>query len=145
MVKYTSTKQLSFEEFRTPFEKGLDAGNRWVRLAAQIPWDELAQIYSRTLCAHIGRPAIDPRMIIGAMIIKHIRRLTDEATIEEIQENPYMQYFIGLPEFTHRQVFDPSLFVTLRKRMGMESFEQMNQAFVEKVEGEDNPLIPVGT
>ena len=43
----------------------------------------------------IGRPAIKPRVVIGAMIIKHKKSLSDEATIEEIRENPYLQYFIG--------------------------------------------------
>ncbi len=40
MVKYTSTKQLSFTEFQTPFVNGLDGTNRRVLLARQIPWYE---------------------------------------------------------------------------------------------------------
>lgn len=134
MVKYTSTKQLSFAEFKTPFANGLDGENRWVRLAAQIPWDELAAIYCKSLRVDFGRRAIDPRVVIGAIIIKHKKSLTDEATIEEIQENPYLQFFLGFQEFTHRRVFDPSLFVTLRKRMGIEAFEHMNRKLIAKVE-----------
>lgn len=134
MVKYESTKQLSFAEFQTPFEKGIDGKNRWVLLAAHIPWDELAAIYSKSLRADFGRRAINPRVVIGAMIIKHKKSLTDEATIEEIQENPYLQFFLGFSEFTHRRVFDPSLFVTLRKRMGVDAFEQMNQKFIARIE-----------
>ena len=95
MVKYTSTKQLSFEAFKTPFQRGLDPKNRWIRLAEMIPWDALAKIYMEKLCIDFGRPAIKPRVVIGAMIIKHKKSLSDEATIEEIRENPYLQYFIG--------------------------------------------------
>ena len=134
MLKYTSSEQLSFTEFQTPFEKGLDGKNRWIVLAAHIPWDDLVFIYAKSLRADFGRRAIDPRVVIGAMIIKHKKSLTDEATIEEIQENPYLQFFLGFSEFTHKRVFDPSLFVTLRKRLGVDAFEQMNQKFIKKVE-----------
>lgn len=133
MVKYTSTKQLSFKEFRTPFEQGIDGNNRWVRFAEQIPWDELTVIYSKSLRSDFGRPSVDARVVIGAMIIKHKKSLSDEDTIDEIPENPYLQFFLGFKEFTHKRVFDPSLFVTLRKRMGYEVFEQMNQTFLSKV------------
>jgi IS5 family transposase len=143
MVKYTSTNQLSFAEFRTPFEKGIDGNNRWVRLAEQIPWDELARIYTKSLRDDFGRPAVDARVVIGAMIIKYKKSLSDEETIEEICENPYLQFFLGFREFTHRRIFDPSLFVTLRKRMGLDVFEQMTQAFISKVEAsEQRPTQP---
>jgi IS5 family transposase len=134
MVKYKSSRQLSFAEFRTPFEKGLDGTNRWVRLAEQIPWDDLARIYVRSLRDDFGRPSVDARVVIGAMIIKHKKSLTDEETVAEIQENPYLQFFLGFKEFNHKRIFDPSLFVTLRKRMGTDVFEQMNQAFMSTIE-----------
>jgi transposase, IS5 family len=41
MIKYNSVNQLSIEEFKTPFEIKIDKDNRWVKLAKQIPWDEL--------------------------------------------------------------------------------------------------------
>lgn len=133
MVKYISSHQLSFTEFRTPFEKRIDGNNRWVRLTNQIPWDKLARIYVKSLRDNFGRPSVDPRIVIGAMIIKSKKALTDEETVEEIQENPYLQFFLGFKEFSHQPVFDPSLFVTLRKRMGTEVFEKMNQAFISSI------------
>jgi IS5 family transposase len=133
MIKYTSTKQLSIEEFKTPFYFGLDKNNRWARLANQIPWDEFAKIYAKALCEDFGRPALDARIVIGALIIKHKKGLSDEETIEEIKENPYLQFFIGYEEFSHKPPFDPSLFVTLRERLGIDAFEQLNQAFIEGV------------
>lgn len=134
MVKYKSTKQLSIEEFKTPFYFGLDKNNRWARLANQIPWDEFAKIYAEALCEDFGRPALDARIVIGALIIKHRKGLSDEETIEEIKENPYLQFFIGYEEFSHKPPFDPSLFVTLRERLGIDAFEQLNQAFIEGVQ-----------
>jgi hypothetical protein len=142
MIKYTSTKQLSIEEFRTPFYFGLDKNNRWAKLAAIIPWDDLAMIYGKALCEDIGRPAIDARIVIGAMIIKEKKRLPDEETIEEIKENAYLQYFLGYEEFSHKSAFDPSLFVTLRERLGVEAFEKMTRAFIERVEAVEKSKAP---
>jgi hypothetical protein len=39
-------------------------------------------------------------LIIGALIVKHKLNLSDRETILAIQENPYIQYFLGLEEFT---------------------------------------------
>ena len=36
---YVSPNQLELVGFESPFTKNLDAGNRWVKLAKQIPWD----------------------------------------------------------------------------------------------------------
>jgi len=44
MINYTSQNQLSLELFKHPFEQELDKTNRWVKLAAVIPWDELGSV-----------------------------------------------------------------------------------------------------
>lgn len=113
----------------------LSANNRWVKLAALIPWDELAQIYRRSFHSNLGAPSVDARVVIGALIIKHKLKLDDRGTIELIQENPYMQYFLGFMEFRFEPVFHPSLFVTIRKRLGAEAFDEMTDKLLKKVEG----------
>lgn len=70
-------------------------------------------------------------MIIGALIIKHKMNLSDEETILAIQENPYMQYFVGLSEFTDQPIFDSSLFVTICKRLGTTDFNGMSVSLLE--------------
>jgi hypothetical protein len=125
MIRYTSQNQISIEEFRTPFAIKLTRENRWVKLAEALPWDELAKIYHRTLSAQKGRPSVDARIVIGALIIKHKETLSDESTIEAIQENVYQQYFLGLNDYQYEPVFDSSLFVTIRKRIGVEAFDAM--------------------
>ena len=45
--------------------------------------------------------------------MKHVENLSDEKTIQAIQENPYMQYLLGLSKFTEKPVFVPELFVFL--------------------------------
>jgi hypothetical protein len=133
MIREPNYNQLSIEEFKTPFEKGLDKNNRWVILASLLPWDKMAETYSKTLNTKMGRPAKPSRLVIGAIIIKHKLCLPDEEVIPTIQENPYLQYFLGFSEFTHERAFDPSLFVTIRRRLSQESFEEMTHAFLAAV------------
>ncbi len=125
MIRYQSQHQLTFEEFRTPFEMHLSRENRWVKLAHVLPWDRLAAVYYRTMSATQGRPATDARVVIGALIIKHREVLSDEDTILSIQENVYQQYFLGLRQYQYEWVFDPSLLVTIRKRLGEQEFDAM--------------------
>jgi hypothetical protein len=127
MIRYQSQHQLPIEEFQTPFELRLSRENRWVKLAIALPWDALVKIYCRALSKKHGRSAKNPRIVIGALIIKHKEVLSDERTIEAIQENVYQQYFLGLPQYQYEPVFDPSLFVTIRKRIGVEAFDAMVQ------------------
>jgi len=96
MIRYSGHNQPTLPGFDTPPEMILDPNNRWVRLSDCIPWDNLAQSYHKTLSATSGRPCKDARIVIGAIIIKHKLSVSDEETVEQIRENPYLQYFIGL-------------------------------------------------
>ena len=72
------------------------------------------------------------RMIIGSLLIKHKMNQSDEETILAIQENPYMQYFVGLSEFTDKPIFDPTLFVNIRKLLGNNDFNNMSVSLLKK-------------
>ena len=91
MIRYTSQNQQFLPGFETPFEQSLDPNNRWVRLSQVVPWDELSEVYCRQMSDGQGRPGKNPRLVIGAMIIKHKQKWTDEETVRQIQENPYLQ------------------------------------------------------
>lgn len=134
MIQYQSSNQLSIEEFQTPFEMNMVKNNRWVIMAQHIPWDELASVYHKSLDADQGRPALDARVAIGAIIIKHKLNLSDEEAVEQIKENPYMQYFLGNKAYDAEQPFASSLFVLLRSRMGVESFESFSNSIIAKSE-----------
>jgi hypothetical protein len=64
-----------------------------------------------------GAPAKPFRMALGALIIKARLGLTDEELVEQIKENPYLQFFIGLEAFQYSAPFDPSMMVYFRKRL----------------------------
>ena len=130
MIRYHSNRQLKFEFFETPFEGQLDGTNRWIKLAESLPWEELSGIYHQSLSQDQGAPSKPARQIIGSVIIKHKLKLSDREVVFQIQENPYLQYFVGLEKFTHQKIFDPSLFPTIRKRLGVGAFERMNEALL---------------
>jgi IS5 family transposase len=97
---YVSQSQLVIGGFETPFSQNLDPDNRWVKLAGLIPWDDLVSLYlKRNGPKETGRPSLNPRIIIGALIIKHFCNLDDRETVSQITENIYMQFFFGLQCF----------------------------------------------
>ena len=134
MIRYRSQEQLTLAEFDWPFQTKLDEKNRWVKLSECIPWDELAAGYHQGLSDTQGRPTKDARLVIGAVIIKHKLCLSDRETVAQIQENPYLQYFVGLPGYQMEAPFAPSLFVQIRKRMGESVFDVFQGAIIDAVE-----------
>ena len=125
---YISPNQLEVVGFESPFTKNLDPRNRWVKLAKQIPWDKIANVYQKQLNNSItGAGGINPRVAIGSIFIKHMCDLSDRETVQQIQENVYMQYFIGYSSFSYEPVFDASLFVDLRKRFGTDQINSINE------------------
>lgn len=132
MFNYTPQNQLEIFDFKTEFESKLYPKNRWVKMAKLLDWDRLAAVYSQNFSSTMGAKGIDARIIIGALIIKHIEAKDDRGTIDAIKENPYMQFFLGFDHFSSEPVFDPSLFVHIRKRLGNEDFDKMNQAIIAK-------------
>jgi hypothetical protein len=134
---YISPDQLVLSGFESPFSQHLCAENRWVKLANRIPWDALVNTYRRQLENHFtGADSINPRVAIGAVIIKHMCDLSDRETICQIQENMYMQYFIGYSSFSHEPPFDPSLFVDIRKRLTIEHINEINEKILGLVKKE---------
>ena len=134
MINYTPHNQLTIEGFETPFTKALDRNNRWVLLANVLPWDRFAEIYYKDMSSTMGAGSKSARVAIGAVIVKHKLNLSDVETIEQIKENPYLQFFLGFQFFTMEAAFDPSLFVKIRERLGQEEFEKFTSALIEAVE-----------
>lgn len=121
------------------------ASNRWVQLARMIPWHEFEEQYCKNLSGSgHGPPALSVRMALGALIIKERLGVTDEECVEQIKENPYLQYFLGLKEFSTESPFHPTMFVHFRKRFPSEVLSHVNevicaQAAKEVGKNDDEP------
>jgi hypothetical protein len=140
-------RQLEFEDFHLPFGGKLRSDNRWVKMAKFIPWDEFEKAYRKSFkSTRLGPPAKSVRVALGALIIKERLGTSDEETVEQIRENPYLQYFLGYKEYVDEKPFDPSLFVYFRKRFGKKRMAKINETIackaldeeVAKNESDDN-------
>lgn len=50
--------------------------------------------------------------------------------VEQIAENPYLQYFIGLPGFREEAPFDASTLVLFRKRISADMLMEVMSIFL---------------
>lgn len=142
MINRNNPRQLSIEEFKLPFAGELDNKSRWAKLAEEMPWEALSEVYNQSLSSDTGRPGLSARLAVGALIIKHMLKLSDEETIEQIRENPYLQYFLGYSCYSYEHGFEPSLFVTIRKRLGEASVSTINQLFIDHTKRSDTEEKP---
>ncbi len=141
MYRTTPDNQLAFEDFYLPFGGKLRSDNRWVLLARIVPWDIAEAFYEKQLSqSGQGAPAKPARVALGALIIKERLGVSDEEAVEQIRENPYLQYFLGFHEFRDEAPFDSSMFVHFRHRFSLDQLNQINEALVraEQTEAEHN-------
>lgn len=128
-----SQNQLELKNFDLTFSGKLDSDNRWVKLAGLIPWGEFEASYVKTFkSSGQGPPAKSVRVALGALIIKERLGTSDEETVEQIQENPYLQYFLGFKEFSNAVPFHPTMFVHFRKRINKEMLDKVNDTVHKK-------------
>jgi IS5 family transposase len=119
--------------FRPLLSEMIDPRHELAMLANHIDWDYFEKEFS-PLYANVGQPGIPIRVMVGCLLLKHLKNLGDETLAKAWIENPYMQYFCGMRCFEHRFPFDPSDFVHFRKRIGERGFEKIFEYSV-KVHG----------
>lgn len=124
------------EEFELPFEGKLSQDNRWVIMANLVPWDEFEEEYAKKFSQEMGAPALPFRMALGSLIIKEKLGISDREIIEQIKENPYLQYFIGQKYYSNDAPFDASLLVRFRERINVDLVNKINQRMVQKSQEE---------
>ena len=105
----------------------LDPGNKWVGISKLVPWETYEERYAaRFANPHTGKPAKPARMAIASLIIKQRYAFSDLDTVEEIRENPYLQYFLGFPAYSYALPFDPSTMTWFRERITPEILAEVN-------------------
>ena len=123
----TPAAQPEFPDFYLPFGGKLDPGNRWVALTSFVPWDLVEKLYGRAFTdTGMGPPPLPGRVAFGALIIKERLGVTDEETVAQVRENPYLQYFLGYHEMLEEAPFDPSMMVHFRKRFDQSAHDEIN-------------------
>ena len=137
---YRTNLQPELPDFYLPFGGKLDPDNRWVKLARIIPWHLVEKDYRTNFAdSGMGAPAKESRIALGALIIKERLGVTDEETVAQIRENPYLQYFLGLREYLRKDLFDPSMMVHFRKRIRPETLGEINLAIINRARKDSEP------
>ncbi len=96
-------------------------------LADQIRWDIFEETFKRLYSLDKGRPARPIRLMVGLLILKYIRNLSDESVVEQWSENMYFQYFTGESAFVSALPCEASELVHFRKRIGEKGVEWILQ------------------
>ena len=136
--------QEEFENFILPFGGRLKSSNRWVILGKSIPWKEFEDRYSVNFLKFNkrGRRALTLRIALGSLIIQEKLGLSDDETIQQISENPYLQSFLGYESFLLEKPYDASMLVHFRKRLGKNILTEVNEAITKRaakiIEKDDN-------
>ncbi len=136
MYRKVESTPTSPSKFELPFEGKLSQDNRWIIMAGLVPWEEFEQEYAQNFAEDIGAPALPFRMALGSLIIKEKLGISDRETVEQIKENPYLQYFIGQKGYSNEAPFDASLLVRFRERINVDLVNKINQRMVEKSQEE---------
>ena len=133
MYQFSNTDE-GFENFILPFGGKLKSSNRWVILGKSIPWREFEESYSKQFKKFNkrGRRAITLRVALGSLIIQEKLGLSDDETVQQISENPYLQCFLGYESFLLEEPFDSSMFVHFRKRLGKGILREVNEAMASR-------------
>ena len=133
IVSASSTfRQTEFSFFGMP----LDPTNRWVQLAKIIPWDMVEDEYVKNFTqTQRGGEARSARFALGTLIIKEQLNLSDQETVRQIKENPYMQYFPGEAGYDYNIRLDASSLTYFRKRFSAEKLKQLNREIVTQHSG----------
>lgn len=83
------------------------------------------------------------RVAMGALILKEILGLSDRAMVDAVNENPYLQYFLGFKHFQTEPPFNASLLTHFRKRLPAEVINRFNEKVIDLARGarppEDDP------
>ncbi len=90
------------------------------QLANKIDWQRFEDAFSPLYCADNGRPAKPIRLMVGLILLRHLRNISDESVVAQFQENAYYQYFCGFQDFSIDPPCTQPELSHFRKRIGEE-------------------------
>ncbi|MGL6198530.1 MAG: IS5 family transposase [Lachnospiraceae bacterium] len=146
MYKSPDKSQSTFLDFNQPLGLHMNPNNRWIEMADLIPWDIYEQMYADMFPSNTGNVAKPLRLALGCLIIQKRYDFSDRELVEQLTENPYYQYFIGLPGYQQEPPIDASTLVDFRKRLSFETIQEANEymlaAHKEAKENDDDNEAP---
>lgn len=127
----SDNSQPTFLDFNQPLGLKMNPKNRWITIADQIPWTAFEEEYAKLFQSDTGNVAKPLRMALGSLIIQIKYGYADRELVDQLTENPYYQYFIGLPGYQDTAPFEASSLVSFRKRISAEMLIKVNEYMLE--------------
>ena len=93
------------------------------KLANLINWETFERSFAPLYCKDNGRMGKPIRLMVGLIVLKHIRNVSDESIVEQFSENAYYQYFCGMESFTIAKPCILTELVEFRHRIGEAGME----------------------
>ena len=108
----------------------LDMNDPLIALSNAIDWkifeNEFVGFYSKD-----GRPAKPIRLMVGLLLLKQLKNLSDEEIVLQWKQNPYFQYFCGFNEFQIKEPCHSTELVKFRQRIGTIGMELIFKVSVQ--------------
>lgn len=77
----------------------LDSNDPLVALADTIDWTFFETEFEKYYTLDNGRPGKPIRLMVGLLLLKQLKDISDEEVVIQWKQNPYYQYFCGFNEF----------------------------------------------
>jgi transposase, IS5 family len=106
-------------------------------LANKVNWQLFEDSFRPLYCSDNGRPAKPIRLMVGLLILKHLRNISDESVVEQWSENVYYQYFCGENIFLPLEPCEASELVHFRHRIGESGIELILKESI-RINGNDS-------
>lgn len=146
MYKTPDKSQPSLLDFNQPLGLRMNPDNRCVQLVDRVPWVIFQEKYAALFPSGTGNEAKPLRLVLGYLIIQNRFQYSDRELVEQLSENPYLQYFIGLPGYQVQAPFDASTLVWFRNWITIDILNEANGYMLEhKDDGGSVPPAPGST
>ena len=119
------------------FESTLNQKHPLFILANEVDWSSFEKAFSPLYCLDNGRPGKPIRLMVGLLLIKHIRNISDESVVEQWSENNYYQYFCGETTFVCGSPCDATELHHFRNRIGEKGVELIFKESI-RINGKDS-------
>ena len=133
---YTKPAADSQQTFFFSLGETLDRRHPLFILARAIDWGVFEEAFGKLYSPTFGRPCKPVRLMVGLLILKQIRNLSDESVVGQWAENAYYQHFCGNAQFTPCAPCEASELVHFRKRIGEAGAELIFKESI-RINGDD--------
>jgi IS5 family transposase len=116
--------------FKSTLKQIINPHHTLVLLADEIPWHEFDKEF-KGLYSNTGMPAKPIRLMVGLLILKQLKDLSDDEVVIQWVQNPYFQYFCGESEFKWTSPCNPSDLTHFRNRIGKDRINKILEVSIK--------------